>query len=229
MSNKLVIPDIHLPAQHPAWLHFLVDIYNQYDCDSVVCIGDIVDHHCISFHDAHPEGPSAIEEYQRVFEVIDQMYRTFPDMDVCIGNHDNRPQRIANKYGIPDVYMRDLKTVWGTPNWNWDYSFEDEDVYYFHGSGGGKTPALNKANSMAMSVVMGHCHSVMGVHWGAGPKQRWFGMDTGCLIDVDALQFDYGKHMIKKPILGCGVVLDGVPNVIPLKCARGEKYHKSRF
>jgi len=58
---------------------------------------------------------------------------------------------------------------------------------------------------------MGHVHSVAGVHWGAGPKERWFGMDCGCLVDNKAWQFAYGRHMPRKPILSCGVVLDGIP------------------
>ena len=61
-------------------------------------------------------------------------------------------------------------------------------------------PALNKTDTMHLSVVMGHVHSVAGIHWGAGPEQRWFGMDVGCLIDRRAWQFAYGKHMKKKPI-----------------------------
>ena len=44
-------------------------------------------------------------------------------------------------------------------------------------------------------------------------------MDSGCLIDVDAWQFAYGKHMNKKPILSCGVVLDGIPyhEIMPIE------------
>ena len=67
-----------------------------------------------------------------------------------------------------------------------------------------------------MSVVMGHVHSVAGVKFGAGPLERWFGMDVGCLIDRKAWQFAYGKHMPKKPILGCGVVIDGTPYYEPM-------------
>ena len=74
---------------------------------------------------------------------------------------------------------------------------------------------------MGMSVVMGHLHSVAGVHYGAGPKRRWFGLDVGCLIDREAYQFAYGKHLPKKPILGCGVVLDGEGYFEPMKV---EKY-----
>jgi hypothetical protein len=45
-------------------------------------------------------------------------------------------------------------------------------------------------------------------------------MQVGCGIDNDAYAFHYGRQFPKKPVLGCGVVLDKgrVPLVIP--------YHK---
>lgn len=222
----LVIPDLHLPVAHSQALQFCVDVYNKYDCDTVVFIGDIVDHHAISFHSKNPNCPSAAYEYSLVRWDLQQWVDTFPEATVTIGNHDNRPQRLAEEMCIPEVYMRDLSDVWETPGWKWKYSTEIDGVYYYHGAGGGKTPALNKANTMGMSVVMGHCHSVFGTHWGAGPKSRWFGCDTGCLIDREAWQFAYGKHMPKKPILGCAVVIDGIPYLEPLRCSKGEKYYK---
>ena len=221
MSRVLTIPDLHLPVAHPRALDFCIDIYNKHRCDTVVFIGDIVDHHAISFHDKNPNCPSAKEEYLAVGEQLKWWLGTFPKATVTIGNHDDRPERIAsNKGGIPDVYLRTYRELWDTPGWQWAFDAEIDDVYYFHGVGStGKTPALNKTDSVHMSVVMGHVHSVAGVHWGAGPKARWFGMDVSCLIDRRAWQFTYGKHAKKKPILGCGVVLDGIPyyEIMPLE------------
>ena len=36
-----------------------------------------------------------------------------------------------------------------------------------------------------------------------------FGMSVGCGIDAGKLQFAYGRRIVAKPILGCGVVIDG--------------------
>ena len=36
-----------------------------------------------------------------------------------------------------------------------------------------------------------------------------FGLAVGCGIDVGRLQFAYGRRIVAKPILGCGVVLNG--------------------
>ncbi len=223
MSRKLIIPDLHLPVAHPRALDFCVDTYNKYKCDSVLYIGDLIDHHAISKHDKNPSCPSAKDEYTQVKIDIQQWYDTFGKADVMLGNHDCRPERLAEEAGIPELYLKPYSEVWDTSEWNWVFDIIHDGVYYFHGSGGGKTPALNKTDSMHMSVVMGHVHTVAGIHWGAGPEARWFGMDVGCLIDREAFQFAYGKHAKKKPILGCGVVLDGFPHweVMPL-----ERYHR---
>jgi predicted phosphodiesterase len=213
----LVIPDLHLPVAHERALDFVVDIYNKHDCDTVVFIGDIVDHHAISKHDVNPNCPSAKAEYEMVSESLKQWLDTFPRAKVCIGNHDERPELAAEREGIPACYLKTYKEVWKTPKWDWDFSFEIDGVYYFHGVGStGKTPALNKADTIHMPVVMGHVHSRAGIHYGAGPKALWFGMDTGCLVDNDAWQFAYGKHCNRKPLLGCGVVLDGTPYYEPM-------------
>jgi hypothetical protein len=43
-----------------------------------------------------------------------------------------------------------------------------------------------------------------------------FGMNTGCLIDVDAIAFKYARGSAFKPTLGCGVVISGVPYFVPM-------------
>jgi hypothetical protein len=36
------------------------------------------------------------------------------------------------------------------------------------------------------------------------------------MVDVDAYAFQYGKNSKDKPVIGCGVVIDGVPSFIPM-------------
>ena len=56
-----------------------------------------------------------------------------------------------------------------------------------------------------------------------------FGMDVGCLIDDKAMAFAYGQRIKIRSVLSVGVIIDGVPQVIPMPVGRGEKYHDSRF
>ena len=55
MARVLVIGDLHLPAEHPDYYAFIKDVKRKYRTDTTVFIGDIVDHHAISFHKKHPE------------------------------------------------------------------------------------------------------------------------------------------------------------------------------
>ncbi len=229
MSRVLVIGDIHEPCAHPRYLKFCRDIYTEWSCDTVVFIGDIVDHHAVSFHAAHPECPGPSDEYELARKAVQKWYRAFPAATVLIGNHDARIIRLAESVNIPAKYLRDFPEVWGTPNWAWVYEYILDGVYYVHGTGrSGLHPAYNLCKDMSMSVVMGHIHHCAGYKWRMSPVARLFGMDVGCGIDRDAWAFAYGKHMVKKPALGVGIILDGTPyhEIMPL--ATGEKYSKKR-
>ena len=231
MARVLVIGDVHEPVSHPAYKQFCRDIYRKWRCNTTVFIGDIVDWHAISFHAAHPECPGPSDEYELAKVCVAAWYKRFPNARVCIGNHDERVVRLAASVGIPAKLLRDYRDAWNTPKWVWDHDFIIDDVYYFHGTGnGGVHPAFNAMKKQLMSTVMGHCHSTAGVKFLVNPQRRIFGMDTGTGIDVRAFQFAYGKHCVKKPILSCGVILDGnKPYLEIMPIGDNEKYNRERF
>ncbi|KKM22340.1 hypothetical protein LCGC14_1626370 [marine sediment metagenome] len=230
MAKVLVIGDTHAPCTHPGYLDFCMDLYEQWDCDQVMHIGDVVDNHAVSFHAAHPECPGPIDEYELALENVQEWYRAFPEARICIGNHDERLIRLAETVHIPAKFLRNYEEIWETPNWIWDYEHIIDDVYYFHGTGnGGIHPAFNAMKKMLMSVVMGHLHTASGVKWCANPQRRIFGMDTGCGIDDKAFAFAYGKHMKQRSMLSAGIVLDGIPFHEVMPIGPKEPYHRSRF
>ena len=226
----LVVGDLHCPAEHPAYLQFCQDLYDQWDCNQVVFIGDIVDHHAISFHAANPHCPGPEDEFKLAKESIHKWYDVFPEAKVCLGNHDLRILRLAESVKIPARYIKDHSQTWDTPGWEWDYDFLMDNVIYFHGEGvSGIHPAWNAINKKMKSVVMGHCHSRAGVKLMTTRHERFFGMDTGCGICPDAWQFAYGKNHLVRPAIAAGVVIDGHPYSEFMPCGPGEKYHRSRF
>ena len=230
MSRVLVIGDLHEPVAHPGYLQFCRDLYKEFTCNQVVFIGDVVDWHAISFHEKEPQCPGAGDEYEQTKEKIARWHEAFPRALVTIGNHDCRPQRLAKTVNVPECFLKDYNTLWGTDGWTWDYNFLIDDVYYCHGTGtSGIHPAWNKSGKMLMSVVMGHCHSRAGIKWRVNPLKRIFAMDVGCGVDNDAFQFVYGRECDDKPILAAAVVLDGEPVHRMMAMSRGEKYHKSKF
>ena len=205
--------------------------------DCVVFIGDIVDHHGVSQWVKHPNAPGPKDEYLLSLEAVQKWYSRFPDAVVCIGNHDERPMRIATANGIPGSYLKDYATVWATPRWRWveDITLGEGDkaVYFTHGTGrGGMYPAANLTKDMTMSCCMGHVHSVGGIKWFANPSKRWFALDTGCLVDDRLYAFAYSKPCKKKSVLGCGFIDTDNPmdtRFIAMPCAPGEKYSRDNY
>jgi len=226
----LVIGDIHEPVSRPGYLQFCQDLYEEWDCDRVVFIGDVVDWHSVSFHAHHPDCPGPTDEYTLAHNGVSKWATAFPEALVCIGNHDERLIRAAEDANIPSRFLRNYAEVWGTPGWNWQNDHTLDDVYFFHGTGtGGYHPAFNSMNKMLMSVAQGHVHSTAGVKWKANPNRRIFGMDTGCGIDDVAMAFAYGRHIKQRSILGAGVILDGIPYHEIMPVGPGERYNRSRF
>jgi predicted phosphodiesterase len=230
MSRVLVVGDVHLPVSHPAYLRFCMDLRDKHRCNSVVFIGDILDHHAISFHAHHPNAPGPDDESELAHQCIEKWVEEFPTASVCVGNHDARVIRLAETVNIPARFIRDYAEVWGTPKWNWQDEHKIDDVLYFHGVGcGGLHPAYNAMKKVLMSTVIGHVHSAGGVKWAANPDRRIFAMDVGCGIDDRAVAFAYGRASKVRSILSAGVVIDGVPVHEIMPCGPGERYHRSRF
>lgn len=233
MSKVLAVGDIHEPVSRAGYLQFNKDLAKQYDVDTIVFIGDLVDWHAISFHAHNPNCAGASDEYELALQKIQYWYRAFKKyrVYVCIGNHDARPKRLAESVQIPAKLLRNYNEQWKTPGWKWVTSVVIDKVFYCHGhgKGGGINPAYNTAKNMGMSVVLGHSHSRGGIKWLVNPLRRWFGMDTGCGVDDKAFAFAYAKEQAYRSVLSSGIVINGLPQHIMMACGKGEKYHDSKF
>jgi hypothetical protein len=209
---------------------FCQDIFAAWQVDRIVFAGDIVDLHALSFWDHDPNGMSAEGEAVASTPIVKKWHRTFEGADVCIGNHDERHYRVARKAGMPDRYMKSYAEVWDTPTWNWRFSHIIDGVLFEHGTGtSGKDAAINLAIQKRCSTVIGHVHSYAGVKWHANPHNAIFGLNVGCGIDCKAYAFAYGKAFPVRPVLGCGIVIDGYEaHFEPMAIGRGQKYHRSR-
>ena len=224
------VGDPHCPFTHPMYRRFCADTFQKNKVDRVHIAGDIVDLHALSFWDHDPNGMSASCEQKSAQRIVRKWYKLWPDATVSIGNHDSRNFRVARKAGLPDSYLKGYREVWDTPKWKWDFEFKIDGVLYTHGTGvSGKDAALNLAIQRRMSVVIGHIHSWAGVKWHANTDNVIFGMNCGCGIDCKAYAFAYGKDFPVRPILGCGIVIDGEQAIfVRMPCDRGDKYHRSR-
>ncbi len=216
MSRVLVIGDCHAPAMHPEYPAFLDETYDAWDCDRVVHIGDIVDFHAISFHQNEFGLESIEKEIEEAREQVATLTALFPHADYLIGNHSALPSRQAKEAGLPPSMLKSLAEIIGLPNtWTVHARHTDlviDDVIYRHGDKG-RSNQLNAAFLNAslefMSVVQGHFHAQAGVVYGANTKERYFGLQVGCGTDPNSPYMNYSKQYSKRPLLGCGIVIDG--------------------
>lgn len=216
MSNVLVIGDTHCPAMLDHYPNFLAEIYEAWDCDRVVHIGDLVDFHGISFHTKEFGIPDVERELDEARVQVQALTELFPEVDYLTGNHSALPVRQAQEAGLPPSLVLSLSEILQLPDsWHVHPRYTDwviDDVIYRHGDKGRSNQtnaAFLNAQNEFMSVVQGHLHSQGGTLYGANQNARYFGMQVGCGVDPRSPYLNYSKVYSKRPMLGCGVVLDG--------------------
>lgn len=218
--NTLVIPDLHLPFTRRDFLDFCRDTSKQYGCKRTVFIGDLVDHHAMSYHEHDPEGFSAGDEYNKAARRLKAWYKAFPVADWCIGNHDELIARKAKTAGIPKRFIRRLDEIYSTPDrWKIGFTFNYGSWLAQHGTNtSGDDGAFKSMLNQGISLVQGHIHTASGVKYHANEDRLLWAMQLGWGADRRSYAFAYGKDFKRKPIINCGVVLNNgtLPIVIPM-------------
>lgn len=231
MAKVLVVSDTHFPFAHEQYLRFIKDARDKHKPDVICHIGDVVDQHSAApNYDSDPNGRSTGDEMVESLEHTRLWHKTFPKALVCIGNHDKRHITAARKAGLNDRYLKDFAEVWETPSWKWALSHEIDGVRYEHGTGSsGKNAAINRAIEHRQSTVIGHVHAWAGTLYHANNHSVIFGLNVGAGIDLRAYAFEYGVDYVVRPMLGCGLVVDGEAGLfIPMKCGPGERYSRTK-
>jgi predicted phosphodiesterase len=218
MSRVLVVGDQHEPFCLDGYLEHCKRVYKDWRCNRVVLIGDEVDQHAMSYHEKVPDGRSAGDEHILARKKLQKWRKVFPKAVVCVGNHTALPFRQAQTAGIPKAYMKSYNDIWGIRGWQWGLKFEIDGVLYTHGTrNNGAMAARNLAIKKRQSVVMGHVHGQAGIAYHASERDLIFGMLVGCGVDAEAYSMAYAQDFNDKPVISCGVVIDGrQPHVIPM-------------
>ncbi len=218
MARVLIISDTQIPFQHKDYLAFLKAVAKKYKTEETVHIGDEVDFGGLGEWDKDPDGFSAGHELKEALKELQKLYKAFPKVKACTSNHTARPFRRAFKYGIPKAFIRDYSEFLEAPKgWQWRESWIIDEVQYEHGEGfSGRQGAIKAAEQNMRSTVIGHIHSHAGIQYVANPRYLIFGFNVGCLIDNKSYAFAYNKKFKAKPIISCGVVINGVPLLVPM-------------
>jgi hypothetical protein len=217
-KSILVISDLHCPYQHPDAVKFLTACKNKYRPDKVICIGDEVDFHDLSYHESNPDLDSAGVELEKAIEALRPIYKLFPKVTVIESNHGSMILRKAITGGIPRKAIRSYNEIVDAPKgWNWvfDTTIQTEvgPVYFCHG----KSSSPGKlASQYGMSTVQGHYHEKSQINYISTPERLMFDAHTGCLADDKSLALGYNKINPKRPIVSILVIINGVPKIIPM-------------
>ncbi len=218
-KNILVISDMHQPFSHPDTLKFLKAVKARYKPDRVICIGDEVDMHNMSFHESDPDLMSAGDELKEAIKSLLPYYKIFPEMEIVDSNHGSLAFRKAFASGIPKAYLRTYGEVLRAPRgWRWHTDLtltmsDGNQVYFHHGL---SSNILKVVKEYSINVVQGHYHNSAGVVYASTPDKLLWGLQVGCLIDDKSLAFAYNKTTLGRPLIGVGLIIDGQPRWIPL-------------
>ena len=220
MKNKriLVISDMHLPYQHKDSITFLKEIKKQFKPDTTLSIGDLLDQHALSFHDSSPELYSAGMELDKAKEYVRELESVFPKLIEVDSNHSSMIYRRALKHGLPKAYLKDYGDFLETKKWKWidDLTLtmsNGQRCFFTHGR---SADVLKVSQSMGMSAVQGHYHTKFVISYWANPDNLFFGMNVGCLINQKSMAFNYAKNFRTRFIIGCGIIIDGIPRLLPM-------------
>lgn len=216
----LTISDQHFPYQHPDLLPFLKEIKSVFKPTLCINIGDEVDLNKFSFHDKDPDVPfSPSQELEEAIHQLSALYDLFPDTKVMESNHGALVYRRGRWAGLPRTVFKTYAEILKAPiGWQWypELVVETEmgPILFAHGF---KKNSLANAKDRSMNFVQGHHHSTFDIQYFASNEKVFWGMTVGCLIDNKNIAFNYNKIFQTVPMIGIGIVIDGVPHLIPMK------------
>jgi hypothetical protein len=223
----LVIPDQHFPFNHPDIIAFLRAVKEKFNPDKVVNLGDEVDLHSFSFHDKSPELMSPGDELKCAIRRLKPLYQLFPEVDVLESNHGSLVYRRGTFAGLPKTVMKSYHDILEAPKgWRWHHELvlkggDGEDIYFCHGL---SADALRNSKNKSMRFVQGHHHSKFEIRYWANSQKLFWGVTSGCLIDYKSLAYEYARLVLDKPIIGCTIIQNGYPQLIPMVLNRGGRW-----
>lgn len=220
MSSKidLVIGDLHSPYMHKDAVAFLKAVKAKYKPTNIIFMGDERDGHSDSYHEHDPELDSSGPELRKAIEQLRPLYKLFPKAVILESNHGSLYYRKAQTAGIPGSVLKTYRDVLEAPKgwvWKYDHVIQTElgPVYFHHGKSG-THEKLSK--NMGMSACQGHFHNKFYISYWSSPLGLYWDANAGCLVDNKSRAMAYGKNNLQKPILGCLVLVNGIPQLIPM-------------
>ena len=218
MKNTILVPDLHTPFEHKDALAFICAVRDEYKTQQAISVGDELNFGASSFHDADPDGPSPGDELSMSIKKLADWRSEFPVLRLARSNHGDMLARKMFANGLPSAALRDYAEIYKTPKWKWSdeiiESMRGVNLVVRHSFGSNLRSALNRVGDCC--IAAGHHHSVFGVVYRRNLNYTQWALATGCLIDPQSTAFKYNKSDLDRPMLGCGVVVDGQAIPVPM-------------
>lgn len=226
-KTTLVVGDLHAPYMHRDAVAFLKAVKAKYKPNEVVFMGDEVDSHAISYHEHDPDLPGPKDELSKARKQLAPIYKLFSEATILESNHGSLVYRKAATAGLPSEVIKSYREILQAPKrWKWVYDYIIKsplgDIYCHHGKSG-SYEKLSK--NMAMSAIQGHFHNKFYVVYWSSPNALYFDANAGCLVDNHSRAMSYGKNNLQKPILGVIVIVDGIPQPVPMVMGKDHRWN----
>lgn len=218
-SIILLISDLHAPAMHPDAVPFLTEIKKRLRPTRVVQIGDEINWQSVSFHPADPDQDAPGRELIMARKQLSPIMKLYPDVDLLDSNHGSLILRKAFASGLPKEVIRSYREVLQAPaGWAWHKDLiiklpNKSELYVTHGT---MSCGEKLSRNMGMSSAQGHYHTEFGIKYLSSPNKLYWAMNLGCLINKRHPAFHYNKNQVRRPIIGCGAVIDSFPVLLPM-------------
>ena len=217
-KNILVLSDKHIPYHHKDSFAYARALKKKYKPDLVVSVGDLGDFRGISFHKSDPDMESAGEELANLRKYSRELEKIFPNMIITDSNHGSLPLRRAFDMGLPQDIIRPYNEIYGVgKGWKFvdDLTLVDGDdiLYFVHYI---TKDVAKAAAERGICVISGHVHTNFSISYRSTPRNLLWGMSVGCMIDVKSRAFAYNKTDLSRPIIGHGLIQQGLPKLLPM-------------
>lgn len=218
-SRILLISDLHCPYNHSDSYAFLKHLKEKHKPDRVICLGDEVDFHALSYHESDPDLDSSGPELAKAICALKPLYKLFPVVDVLESNHGSLVYRKAKSAGIPRHALKRYREMLEAPKgWRWHFDLRLKmsngmNLYLHHGKSA-KPQALSQREGC--SAAQGHFHTKFSVFYWRNSQGLFFDLHCGYLAHHDSLAMAYDKSNLEKGIVGCAVILNGMPKLEPM-------------
>lgn len=217
-----VLPDMHLPWGDWGAIEEVAEeigiAKRRGDDVTVVQLGDLIDARAWSKYPKGPSDENAQQEWDEAEEAMERLYDLIPEMNILLGNHDERFAKKATESQLPRQLVRTLDEYFSFDGWVWhtaEIPLEIDGIAFIHGDNFPIPTPTTAALRLGQSVCYGHSHSGH-LSYVVTFKRRLFSLNCGWLGDESKSAFNYARKSPNRSFKGYGVIIDGVPHLVPL-------------